>query len=461
MEKKYRLFIAIFLLITLFSSTLQAAALTPEPRLEAEGAILADMVTGEVLFEKAADRKLYPASTTKILTCLLALERLDLEKIITIDVSVPKTEGNNIGLKEGEEVSVRELLYAMMTESSNDSAQALAIAMAGNTEAFADMMNERALLCGATQSHFVNPHGLHDPLHVSTARDLALIAAECMKSDLFRELVSTAQYTMRATNKNGPRTLKNTNRLLWDEQDKTRIYVNGTLRYCKYKDCIGIKTGYTSHAQGCLVSAAERDGTAFIAVVLKSGDLGRFADSIALLDWGFENYKTVTVLEEGTSLGKIKVRRGAVNKVEAIPEKLIAGTVPIEASESVLSTEIMLDPHVRAPLEAGQKIGEIELFEGGNRIAVFSAVAATDIAKGGFLSIFGIQDATASIIKKVLVVLSVALLAWLTVYIIVKRREVKRKKEERARRLREKRAQEEARRREWDQKYESRYWDDR
>ncbi|HRV34159.1 MAG TPA: hypothetical protein P5281_07485, partial [Anaerovoracaceae bacterium] len=221
------------------------------------------------------------------------------------------------------------------------------------------------------------------------------------------------------------------------------------------------KTGYTSNALGCLVSAATKDGTTLLSVVLKSSDLGRFADSIALLDWGFENYKTVNVLSSGEELGTVSVRRGSVNKVVAIAHRQVASTVPVEASESVLSTEVRLDPFVRAPVEAGQKIGEIELLESGTRIAVFPAVAAAGVDVGGILSVFGIEDHTAGLIGKAALILSVGLILLTVIYIIYKRRQIRRKKLERARRLREKQAREETRRLEWEQQYEKRYRDSR
>jgi hypothetical protein len=167
------------------------------------------------------------------------------------------------------------------------------------------------------------------------------------------------------------------------------------------------------------------------------------------------------VLEENTPLGTIKVRRGAVNKVEAVAGRLVAGTVPVEASDSVLTTQVTLEPSVRAPILAGQKLGEIELLEGGTRVAVFSVVAASDVEEGGWLSVFGIQDATAAVIKKIVRIVLTGAFILLAAYIVVKRREVRRKKQERTRQIQERRAREEVRRREWDEKYESRYWDDR
>ena len=459
--KKSRFLILILTLTLLLSNVAPASALTTEPRLEAESAVLMDMTTGEILYEKAADRKMFPASTTKMITCILALEHLDPQSVVIIDDQVAQTGGSSIGLKAGEVVGVMDLLYALMTESANDSAEALAWAICGSVTEFTVLMNEKAREFGAENTNFVNPHGLHDPLHVTTAHDLALIAKNCMENETFRMLVRTTSYHMEATNKSGPRDFKTTNRLLWDEQAATSIYVNGVLRHCKYPKAIGVKTGYTSQAQGCLVSAATQDGTTLLSVVLKSSDLGRFADSIALLDWGLENYKTIGVLDAGTELGTVSIRRGAVNQVIAVTEQDIAYTVPVEASESVLTTEVRLDPFVRAPVEAGQKIGEVELLESGNRIAVFPAIAAAGIEKGGALSIFGIEDTTAALLGKILLILILGLILLLVIYIVYKRRQIRRKKQERARRLREKQAQEEARRLEWERHYESRHWDNR
>ncbi len=458
--KKPRLTIFFLISILLFLSAAPAGALTPQPVPEAESALLMDMATGEILFEKAADRPLYPASTTKMITCLLALELLDPEATILIDAQVPKTQGNSIKLREGEEVRVLDLLYSMMTESANDSAVALARAISGSVPEFAALMNEKARQFGALNTNFVNPHGLQDPLHVSTARDLALIAKGCMENETFRTLASTVSYQMAATNKSDPRTFQSTNRLLWDQQASTSVYVNGVLRTCKYEGCIGIKTGYTSDAQGCLVSAARRGDSVLLSVVLNSSDLGRFADSISLFEWGFENYKTVYVLQAGTELGTVPVRRGAFNKVMALPPGPIAATVPVEASESVLSTEVRLDPSVRAPVAAGQKIGEILLLESGAQIGSYPALAAAAVEEGGVLSIFGIQDAAAALIGKVALVMTIALFLLATVYVVYKRRQIRRKKEERARRLREEKAREEERRQEWERRYESRYRSD-
>jgi D-alanyl-D-alanine carboxypeptidase (penicillin-binding protein 5/6) len=262
---------------------------------------------------------------------------------------------------------------------------------------------------------------------------------------------------MQATNKSEARTFKSTNRLLWDDQQGTSIYVNGVLRNCKYDCVIGVKTGYTSKALGCLVSAAQKNGTTLISVVLKSSDLGRFADSIALCEWGFENYKTVRVLDKSYNIGDVRVKRGSVNKVEAILAEDVAATVPIEASEAVLTTEIKLNKTNRAPIEKGQVVGELILLESGNPIASFSAVAAEDVPEGGILSLFGVPDATAQLLGKIVLITIAGLFFLLAVYIIYKRRQIKKRKQERAEHLRKKKVLEANQRSEWERQYEGRY----
>lgn len=444
-------------LVFCFAFAMPVFALTPKPALEAEAAIVIDMTTKEVLYEKNAKEVLYPASTTKMITCILALEKLDLDDVIVVDEETAKTVGNNIKLVVGEEVKVVDILYAMMTESANDGAVALAKAVSGSVSEFSVLMNEKAKEYGALHTNFVNPNGLHNDVHLSTAYDLAMIASGCMKNEMFRTLVGTSSYTMEATNKSAARTFQSTNRLLWDEQKETSIYVNGVLRHCKYEQAIGIKTGYTSKALGCLVSAAQKDKTTLVTVVLKSTDLGRFADSIALFDWGFENYKTINVLDQSQNVGEIRIKQGVVNRVDAVLADPVASTVPIEASEAVLTTEVRLNKINRAPIEKGQVVGELVLLESGSQVASFPIVAAEAVAKGGILSIFGIPDATAEMIGKIILVAIAVFLLWLVIYIIYKRRQLKRRKKERAARLRKKKAMEAAHRYEWDRKYESRY----
>jgi D-alanyl-D-alanine carboxypeptidase (penicillin-binding protein 5/6) len=407
-------------------------ALTKTPKIEAASGVIIDSKTGLVIFDKNKDEKLEPASTTKVMTALLALENLDLKQIVTIDEETSFTEGSRIYLLEGEKITVEDLLYALLLESANDSAVALAKAVSGSTREFAKLMNDRAKEIGANNTNFVNPNGLHVGGHYTTAYDLALIAQEAMRNTEFRMFISTYKHTISETNKQPVRYLYNTNRLIYDE--KTIVDADGVLRPAKYDGAIGIKTGFTTEAGGCLVSGAERDGSEFIAVVLKSTDSGRFGDSIALLDYAFANYKTIVVVEEGTDLGTIKVKNGALNKVSLITEENGGVTLPKEASEAIVSKKIIIPESVKAPVKEGQIIGTIEIYEGDVLRSKVSVLATESIEKGTFLSVFGIEDKPAikiilalKVIGKILGIIILLMLG----YILYKKNQIKRKRKKR------------------------------
>jgi serine-type D-Ala-D-Ala carboxypeptidase (penicillin-binding protein 5/6) len=236
--------------------------------LAAKSAALLDAYSGEFLFLKNENDRQYPASSTKILTALLVIEAGDLDRMVTINVEDTKVEPSSLDLKPGEQYTRRQLLYGLLLKSANDVAMALARDNAGSAEAFAEKMNERAAELGAVSSHFVNPHGLHDPDHYTTAHDLALIARAAMEQPLFRQIVSTVYYSWRAPN--GPISqLRNHNRLL---------------RH--FAGCNGLKTGYTRAAQQVLVSSALRESREVISVVLHTDKPGIWVDSKALLTFG-------------------------------------------------------------------------------------------------------------------------------------------------------------------------------
>lgn len=450
-------FILTVVMLTSVFFIVPSYAETPVPSIEAEAAIVMDMSTGKILYEVNADEKMYPASTTKMMTAILALENLDIDKKLTCDDEVAATKGSVLGLKNGEEVPIRQLLYATMVRSANDGAVALAKAVAPNVESFADMMNLKALELGCTGTHFVNPSGLHDDEHYSTAHDLALIANYCMQNETFRDIVIQPNYTLPATNLSEPRSVDSTNLMLYDTNDANRIYVGNELRYCKYDDCIGIKTGYTPEAQGCLVSAATKHGTSILCVVLKSSNYGRFADSIKLLDWAFANYRTVNVMSAGTTFSAIRVKRGAVNKVGIELADDIIRTIPSEASDSVVSTELQLEEELTAPVSKGQKVGVLILYESGIEKERFKVVATEDVSEGGILSNFYIEDATAKRIGLTVLGVFLFIVALLVSYVLIKRAELKRKKARRAAKLKAKQEEEARRRQMWEREYDERY----
>jgi D-alanyl-D-alanine carboxypeptidase (penicillin-binding protein 5/6) len=246
------------------------APLAPgELPLAAKSAILLDEKTGAVLYEKNPDDMQYPASATKILTALLVIEKGDLDAQVTIQPEDTKVEPSALEFKPGQQYTRRHLLFALLLKSANDVALALARDNAGSVAAFAEKMNRRAEELGAKASHFTNPHGLHDPHHFTTARDLATIARFAMQQPLFREIVATPEIGM-ARGDDWVQ-LKNHNKLLW-----------------MLPGCIGVKTGYTRPAQQVLVSCAIRSGCEALSVIMHSDKPGIWNDSKTLLEHAFE-----------------------------------------------------------------------------------------------------------------------------------------------------------------------------
>lgn len=245
------------------------------PSVSAEGAVLVDGSSRRVIYEKNSDKRLYPASTTKIMTALVTLETLDElglgpDSKVIVPVEAAGVEGSSLYLKAGEKLSLEELLYGLMLQSGNDSAEAIAVCVGGTREAFVEKMNLKAEQLGCSGTHFVNPSGLFDENHYTTAGDLAIIAAEAMEREDFREIVGAQK---------------------WESEETDRSFVNKNKTVFNYEGGNGVKIGFTKKSGRTLVASAERDGTELIAVVLRDGNW--FNDAYALMDYGFE------IMEEG------------------------------------------------------------------------------------------------------------------------------------------------------------------
>ncbi len=253
----------------------------PMPSVSAKSAVLIDADSGAVICEKDPDERLPMASTTKIMTALVAIENCeDITKEIVVSPSAVGVEGSSVYLYEGERLTLKDLLYAMLLESANDAAAAIAIEIGGSIKGFADMMNRKAAALGLENTHFENPHGLDGEDHYTTARELGKIAACAMQNETFSEIVSTYKKTIPLNGTEGVRLLINHNKLLKN-----------------YDGAIGIKTGYTKKSGRCLVSAAERDGLKLICVTLSAPDDWR--DHKTLLDYGFSLYESRLLYESG------------------------------------------------------------------------------------------------------------------------------------------------------------------
>ena len=281
---------------------------TAPPSVSAQGAILINATDRSVYFEKSADLPMGMASTTKLMTALVVAERTSPDDVVCISPEAVGIEGSSIYLIEGERLTVRELLYALLLSSANDAATALAIFVAGDVAAFCDLMNQRAAELGLTQTHFTNPHGLYDEAHYTTARELAAIAAEALAHPLLRQIVRTTRYTIPHDGEPDQRLLLNHNKLLRD-----------------YDGAIGMKTGYTKKTGRTLVSAAERNGLTLIAVTLNAPDDWR--DHRAMLDYGFSHYEAIT-LPVGAFSYSLPVTGGVSNSVTLVNAEPLILTLP-------------------------------------------------------------------------------------------------------------------------------------
>ena len=249
------------------------------PSVSAHSAILIEADSGKVIFEKNADERRHMASTTKIMTALVAIENADVGKTVSVSADAIGIEGSSVYLYEDEKLTLEDLLYAMLLESANDAAAAIAIEVGGSIEGFADMMNKKAAELGLKNTHFENPHGLDGESHYTTARELAIIAREAMSNNDLRSIVSTHKKTIPLNESEGVRLLINHNKMLKG-----------------YEGAIGVKTGFTKKSGRCLVSAAERDGVELICVTLNAPDDWR--DHTALLDYGFSLFESRTLCEK-------------------------------------------------------------------------------------------------------------------------------------------------------------------
>ena len=260
------------------------------PALGAEAAYLIEANTDTVLYSKNADEKLYPASTTKMLTCLIAVENCSMDEVITFSQNAVfslDSGSSTIGIDPGESMTLRECLYGILVGSANEVANAVAEHIAGSTEAFAEMMNEKAAELGCTNSHFVNPHGLHNENHYTTAHDLALIAKAFFQNEQLAKFGNTASYHFEATSTQPDDFyIRNKHQLITGET--------------AYEGIKGGKTGYTEQARQTLVTCAEKNGMRLICVILKEESPDQFYDTVKLFDYGFTNFTTVNIAENET-----------------------------------------------------------------------------------------------------------------------------------------------------------------
>ncbi len=309
----------------------------------ASSAILMEAESGRVLYEQNSGQRRLIASTTKLMTALVALESgCSLQDVVTVPKEAVGTEGSSLYLGEGEEITLEALLYGMLLHSGNDAAVAVAIHCSGNVENFAAAMNQKAAELGMKDSHFENPNGLDGEAHYSTAYDMALLARGCLKHEALAAMLATKTIHI------GGRSLTNHNKLLR-----------------QYEGCIGLKTGYTEKAGRTLVSAAQRNGMTLIAVTLN--DPNDWLDHAGLFDWGFANYAKVQVTQKGSAMGRIPVNGGLVPFVNAVAGRDFSYPV---CRQDRMSLSLQWEhQQILAPVEKGEVMGYLNILCAEQKVA--------------------------------------------------------------------------------------------
>lgn len=328
------------------------------PAVTCHAAVLMEWQTGTLLFQKNAFTRMHPASVTKMMTALLALENGRLEDLVTVSEEAASQVGSSMYLKAGDVYTLEDLLFGLMLNSGNDAAWAIAEHIGGTAEAFFEMMNARARSIGAINTQFRNPHGLTDPNHYTTAFDLALIARTCLRHPYFRHLVATREKDVIDAGGQVRAQLANTNRLLW-------LYLGAD----------GVKTGTTESAGQCLVASATRNDTRLLSVVLASHD--RWADSAALLDYGFQNFRVARLAQAGETLLELPCKGAIQKKVAVIAKTDLLACVPRDSTGLDLRFEL---PEKVGPCRGGTHVGKALVFLGND------VVGRADLATGAWVS---------------------------------------------------------------------------
>lgn len=364
-KKAACLILTIISAVCLGKVDVKAADYWPDaPETLSPGVILMEESTGTILYEKNMDEAHYPASITKIMTTLLALENGNLSDMVTFsDDAINNTEGSGIARDYGEQMTLEQCLYGVMLESANECAYAVAEHVGGTVENFVDMMNAKAKELGCTNTHFANPHGLQDENHYTTAHDMALIAQAAYQNETFRIIIGTKMYTIPPTNKHAEETV------LRNHHDMLCTYHNANRKYL-YPYCVGGKTGYTATANSTLVTYAEKDGMTLICVVMNTQSPNQFIDTVNLFDYAFDNFQVLNVAENDTDYSaETTVDNGNLNNIEPFVEldKDAVIVLPKTAEFSDTSSSVEYndsDPEIAGSITytyAGRNVGKADI----------------------------------------------------------------------------------------------------
>lgn len=347
----------VFLIFVLF--LINAVPVFGQPKITGKSGVLIDAISGQLLYEQNKDEKLPPASTTKILTAIIAIESGKLDDTVTIGVNPPKVEGTSVYLEEGEKIKLRDLVQAALIFSANDAALAIAEYIGGSGTEFAKIMNNKAKEIGAQNSNFINPHGLTEEEHYTSAYDLALIGKYAMENATFQEIVQMK--VLDWTGQAWQTRLINKNEILWS-----------------YNGANGIKTGYTKDAKNTIVASASREGRNYIAVVLGSTGDAIWEDAKTLLNIGFSEFQQIELAEPGEI--KALVHIGKDKELQLVPKDSFVLSLPNGEDKNRLQSKIVLEQN-KENIKEGDIAGHIIYYLEGKEVGQLELVAANTISQ--------------------------------------------------------------------------------
>lgn len=418
--KKLLFVILLFFTITLLSYSNAYAYTTEPPSITGESVVVMDANTGAVVYGKNENTPYPPASTTKLMTVLLTLENADLDEVVTVDKLPPTIEGSKIYIDVGEKMTVEEMLYSVIMVSANDCAAALAEHISGSIEEFSKLMNQRAKELGCKNTNFVNPHGLYDDKHRTTAYDLALIERELLKHEKYIEISKTKSTFLEPTNIfKDKRPLWNDNRLLHDAYD------------CYYPDVIAGKTGYTDESLHSFVASAGRDDAKFIIAILYDKNKAYYNETPKLFDWAFDNFSTTKAFSKGDAIGTYETTNGSIIPLVANNDIFYTKDKTSEEKPSIIINKDSLDNKffnkgdiiTTVSVNYNNQSYNSEVSSGSDYIQEALPVLGTLVTtKSNTINYTNLSIIIGSAI------LGVVLIILLTIYIIKKRRLVKKRK---------------------------------
>ena len=367
------------------------AAQVEKPDITASGAIVYCQNTGEIVYSKNREKKLAPYSVTKLMTVLLAVQNLPLDQEVTVSAKAAAQEESSMDLKEGEVLTVKDLIYGCMLPSGNDAAYALGEAVSGDMDSFVELMNKTAENIGCKNTHFSNPSGLKSSKNYTTAYDMMLITKMALSNDVICKAAGSTKYTVAKTNKHKKRTLKTHLSFLSDAE--SGVYAG--------------KTGYWDDSSCTIALGYRKDGLRLFIVLLGDTADERENDVNKLIAYAKQKVEGVKVIGKDKASGKVRIKHGAKTRLETYTAEIGYAYLPKEASESLIGTKVTMDSDVKAPVKAGTVVGKLEIYAADELVNEVDLIIKEDVEAGWFPSYVGISNLATMIICGVIALLLV------------------------------------------------------